>query len=493
MRTVTAEAVRSKPVVEGSPGSLFDFVRRRSLRSVLVAALLCAACTSDPAVGPTGSGPAPSDPASGPAVSGPAAPGPTGSPTPVELDLRLVKTTGEGVRGTVRPHRLAEPAEAIRGALEDLYEDAIVDQASVLEHFAAPAREQARRSVARLVLGSVDPDRAILKLRFLADAHGRPEAAFADVVFEGMATRPEGSVRIVQRGDYILRRSPDGWRITSYEVHRRVSERRTEVAFAPGLPERDPTFVLVIGSDARPGQSVTRLRADSIHIVGVNARRNRASIVGIPRDAWVTIPGAGPDKINAALVRGGPELLVDTVERLSRVPIDAYVVVGFEDFKAIVDAVGGFDITIPYAIDDRFARAEFRPGPEHLDGRDALAFSRARHDLPSGDFGRSLNQGRVIAAALATLQDQVARDRAALLPWVLAGARYLRTDLSLTDVFELVLAASAFEPPRVTNAVVPGGTGRVGNRSVVFLNGRASSMFRDLARDGVVGRPGGRS
>ena len=415
--------------------------------------------------------------------------GPTGSPTPIDLDLRLVRTTGESVRGAVRPRRLAEPAEAVRRALEDLYEDAIADPSSVPGHFAASARAHARRSVDRLVLGPAEPERAILKLRFLADARGRPEAAFADVLFEGRATRPEGSVRIVQRGDYVLRRSPGGWRITSYEVHRRVSERQSEVAFAPMLPDRGPTFVLVIGSDARPGQSVTRLRADSIHIVGVNPRRNRASIVGIPRDAWVAIPGAGSDKINAALVRGGPELLVDAVERLSGVRIDAYVVAGFEDFKAIVDAVGGFDIRIPYAIDDRFARAEFRPGPEHLDGRDALALSRARHDLPSGDFGRSLNQGRVIVAALATLRDQVARDRAALLPWVLAGVRYLRTDLSPTDVFELVLAASAFEPPRVTNAVAPGGTGRVGNRSVVFLNGRASAMFRDLARDGVVDRP----
>ncbi|MCI0635630.1 MAG: LCP family protein [Actinobacteria bacterium] len=461
-------------------GTLFDFVRRRSLRSVLVVALLGTACTSDP--GPGGTEP----PAS--RSGGPAASGPTGSPTPVELDLRLVKVTGEGVRGMIRPHQVAEPAEAIRRTLEDLYEDTIADPSSVPGHFAAPAREQARRSVDRLVLGPAEPDRAILKLRFLADARGRPEAAFADVLFEGRATRSEGSMRIVQRGDYVLRRSPDGWRITSYEVHRRVPERQTEVAFAPVLPDRGPTFVLVIGSDARPGQSVTRLRADSIHIVGVNPRRNRASIVGIPRDAWVTIPGAGSDKINAALVRGGPELLVDAVERLSGVPIDAYVVVGFDDFKAIVDAVGGFDIRIPYAIDDRFARAEFRPGPEHLDGRDALALSRARHDLPSGDFGRSLNQGRVIVAALTTLRDQVARDRAALLPWVLAGARYLRTDLSLTDVFELVLAATAFEPPRVTNAVVPGGAGRVGNRSVVFLNGRASAMFRDLARDGVVDR-----
>jgi LCP family protein required for cell wall assembly len=202
----------------------------------------------------------------------------------------------------------------------------------------------------------------------------------------------------------------------------------------------------------------------------------------------VLIPGAGSDKINAALVRGGPELVVETVERLSGIAIDAYVLTGFAGFEAIVGAIGGIDIRIPTPVVDRYAHARFGRGPEHLSGNEALAYSRARHDLPNGDFGRSLNQGRVLIAALATLRERSREiGRAALIPWAIAGARYLHTNLSLTDLFELLLAAPSFDPRRVRNAVLSGHTGGVGGRSVVFLDARAHAQLRDLARDGLLG------
>ncbi|MEX2421197.1 MAG: LCP family protein, partial [Actinomycetota bacterium] len=315
-----------------------------------------------------------------------------------------MKVTGDGVGGAVGPRELEERSERIRRAVEDLYEVALAGQpAALLVHFAGEARDQVRPE--RLMISAAEPERAVLKLRFLMNAHEHPVAAFAEVEFEGTTMRDDSPARVTQRGDYVLRRLNGAWRILSYRVHRRVSRARTETAFAPGLPSRDPAFILVIGSDARPGASVTHTRADSIHIVGVNPRLGRASVVGIPRDSWVQIPGAGTDKINAALVRGGPELLVDTVEQLAGLQIDGYVVTGFEGFTAIVDAVGGLDIQIPYAIDDALARADFEPGPDHLDGPEALSLSRARHDVPAGDFGRSLNQGRVMIAALGTLRE----------------------------------------------------------------------------------------
>jgi LCP family protein required for cell wall assembly len=211
-------------------------------------------------------------------------------------------------------------------------------------------------------------------------------------------------------------------------------------------------------------------------------------VLGIPRDSWVPIPGAGSSKINAALVRGGPQLVVETVERLTGIRIDAYVLTGFAGFQDVVGAVGGIDIRIPYPVSDRYAHAQFRSGPEHLTGNEALQYSRARHALADGDFGRSLNQGRVLIAALATLREAV-RDRgvAALLPWAVAGARYLHTDLSLVDMFELLLAAPAIDPARVRNEVASGRVGSVGGSSVVFLDGGAYARFRDLARDGLLG------
>jgi LCP family protein required for cell wall assembly len=242
----------------------------------------------------------------------------------------------------------------------------------------------------------------------------------------------------------------------------------------------------VIGSDARPGQPVMRMRADSVHIVGVNRRQGTVSILGIPRDSWVPIPGAGSDKVNAALARGGPELLVDTVERLAGIGIDAYLLTGFEGFKDAVAAIRGIDIRIPFPISDDYAHAQFRRGPTHLTANEALAFARARHDLPNGDFGRSLNQGRLMIAALVTLRDQLSRGRATLVRWAVAGAEHLRTDLSLEEMFDLLAAAPSIRPGLIRNRVVSGRVGSIGGKSVVLLDGGAYAMFRDLARDAVL-------
>ena len=167
--------------------------------------------------------------------------------------------------------------------------------------------------------------------------------------------------------------------------------------------------------------------------------------------------------------------------------MDAYLLTGFQGFERMVKAVGGIDLKIPYPISDVWANAHFRRGPEHLSGREALAFSRVRHDLPNGDFGRSFNQGRLMIAALATLRREVAEGSAAVVPWALAAARNVVTDLSLTEMFELLVAAPAFQPRRVRNAVAGGHGGSIAGKSVVILDSRAHAMFRDLGRDGMLG------
>lgn len=469
--------------------------RLRAAAVMAVLASLSAACTGGAEAPPVASGtPVPSATAS----SSP-------SPRPafeLTVNVRDVRIDGVG-RRDVRPRDLRDPTRAVRDAIAELYSIAFVDPTrwgdgefpGLPSLFAGAARERAERDLPRLTLGraartldAVRPRPARLDVRFLTDPKGRPVVAVADVRFEGVALDGEDARPIRHDGEYTLRRVNGRWRIVAYRVHARVMERRAEAGFAPGLPGANPVFVLVIGSDARPGESVSATRADSLHIVGVDPELGRASVLGIPRDSWVPIPGGGSDKINAALVRGGPQLVVETVERLTGIRIDAHVLTGFAGFEDVVGAVGGIDITIPSPISDRYAHAQFRAGPEHLTGNEALQYSRARHALADGDFGRSLNQGRVLIAALATLRDAV-RDRgtAALLPWAVAGARFLHSDLSLVDMFDLLLAAPAIDPSRVRNEVATGRVGSVGGRSVVFLDGGAMARFRDLARDGLLG------
>jgi LCP family protein required for cell wall assembly len=464
---------------------------RRALAAALAAALLGACTDGSPTAEPTGSPTAPASFSPSPTVVVPI--------VPFAVDLREVRA--DGIDPGLRARDLREPARQIRSTVTELYRIGFVDPSAwaggefpgLLPLFAGRARAEAEDDVPRLTLGpaaaeldAVRPRRARLDVRFLADGRDRALVAVADVSFVGVGIDGEDRRLVRHDGEYTLRRSNGRWRIVAYDVRTR-SAGRAETSFVPGFPARGPTFVLVIGSDARPGQSVAGARADSLHIVGVNPRLGRASVLGIPRDSWVPIPGAGTGKINAALARGGPDLMVQTVERLTGIPLDAYVLTGFAGFEALVGGVRGIDITIPSPVHDRYAHARFDAGREHLTGNEALAYARARHALPNGDFGRSLNQGRLIVAALDTLRDSIARrGPAAAFPWVVAGARELQTDLSLGDVVDLLLAAPAFDPERVRNEVATGRVGSVGGLSVVFLDGGAYARFRDLGRDGVL-------
>jgi polyisoprenyl-teichoic acid--peptidoglycan teichoic acid transferase len=263
------------------------------------------------------------------------------------------------------------------------------------------------------------------------------------------------------------------------------ANRPVEAMFAPAA--RDRLFILAIGSDARPDEAVTRARADSLHIIGVNPERDIASILGIPRDSYVPIPGAGTQKINASLFHGGTELTVRTVEALTGIRIDAYVLAGFKDFRRLVTTIGGLEIRVPYAMSDAASGAHFRPGPTRLTGPEALAFARNRHDAPGGDFGRSLNQGSLLVSALRELRDDFDQDPVTLFRWVSSASRYLRTDLSLDDMLDLLLAALTIDPGRVRNRVVAGSGGSAGGASVIHLGSAARAMFRDLRRDAVLG------
>lgn len=256
----------------------------------------------------------------------------------------------------------------------------------------------------------------------------------------------------------------------------------------PGFPTGRPFFVAVIGSDARPGvcEPVERCLADSIHLIGVNPKKRAAGIVGIPRDSYVAIPGVGTQKINNALFHGGPELVVQTVEQLAGVEVDHWFLTSFEGFRHMIEEVGGLEVEIPYAVSDSSSGASLEAGPQRLDGSTALAFARNRKSTPNGDFSRTENQGLMILSALAQLRQEVRRDPARLFTWLIAGARYIQTELTLADLFELALATLAIDPKNVVNRALPGGLAFAGEASIVTLGAEADAVFADLADDGLL-------
>jgi LCP family protein required for cell wall assembly len=259
-------------------------------------------------------------------------------------------------------------------------------------------------------------------------------------------------------------------------------------SFVPALEGKRPLFILVMGSDARPGEPILRERSDSIHIIGVNRERTKATILGFPRDSWVPIPGHGTTKINAAMQFGGPDLMVATIENLTGIHIDFWMLTSFDGIQRMVEGIKGLVVNVPYAMHDQYSHANFSAGKHRLKGWQVLAFARNRHDTPNGDFSRSYNQGILFLSALTQLRSQFRKDPAALFSWMTSAWRNMNTDLSPETLVDLAISATQVPADHVTNLVVPASTGTVGAASVVFISGSASSVFRDLRADGVVGK-----
>jgi LCP family protein required for cell wall assembly len=259
------------------------------------------------------------------------------------------------------------------------------------------------------------------------------------------------------------------------------------IAFTSDVPVPDElVFVLVAGSDARPREDLRRTRADSIHLLAVNPKTLEGTVLGFPRDSWVDIPGHGAGKINTALQLGGPDLLAETVRRLTGLPVEYYVLTGFTGLSAIVDELGGVDVYVDRRMNDHYSGARFEPGWHHFNGAETLAFSRDRHDVPNGDFSRSENQGKVILAALAKMRAEVSDDNG-LGRWLDVLVRHVVLDAPMRELTPLAALGRRLEPEFVRNVVVPGRVGTAGNQSVVYLDDAAARVFLDLRPDAVIG------
>lgn len=160
------------------------------------------------------------------------------------------------------------------------------------------------------------------------------------------------------------------------------------------------TYVIV-GSDSREGLDTNDptegARTDTIMVLH-QPETGPTALISIPRDSYVEIPGHGANKINAAFVFGGPELLVETVEQLSGLTVDGYLEVGFMGVAGMVDAVDGVELCYDQDVSDELSQLEWQAGCHVADGQTALAFSRMRYSDPLGDIGRAERQRQVVGA-----------------------------------------------------------------------------------------------
>jgi LCP family protein required for cell wall assembly len=247
--------------------------------------------------------------------------------------------------------------------------------------------------------------------------------------------------------------------------------------------------LLVLGSDEGPptrlGSPARNGRADAIHLVVVDQAREHVSIISFPRDSYVPVRGMGTTKINAMLTRG-PENAVGTVEDLTGIDIDDYVLTGFGAMTAGVDEFGGVDVDVEQRLyDPSGSSSDLQPGPQTLVGWQTLAYSRDRHSRSNGDIGRSTAQATVLRAMH---QKLLAEDPSPgrLVDYVSIFRRHTETSIRTDRLFRLAVLALTIDPANIAQVTLPGNIGTAGSASVYRLSDGAFGIFADIREDGVL-------
>ena len=259
--------------------------------------------------------------------------------------------------------------------------------------------------------------------------------------------------------------------------------------------EEPAVNILVLGTDSRTSASDPSQwkegaqRTDAIMIVQVSGDRKTVSVMSIPRDSWVEIPGHGQGKINAAYSYGGPSLTIHTVENLTGIHIDHFAVANFESFVALTDEIGGVRINLKTP--QTLAGKELGAGAQVLDGQQALAYTRERSSLPNGDFDRVKRQQTWMRSIVSrVLTNGTLSSPTALYSFLKTASRTVAVDESFTlnQMQSLALETRHLHSNDIRFMTVPtAGTGTsTDGQSIVTLDADADTpLFNAFAEDRV--------
>lgn len=220
-------------------------------------------------------------------------------------------------------------------------------------------------------------------------------------------------------------------------------------------------------------------RTDTLMLAQVHPD-GQVNLLSIPRDTWVNIAGYGWGKINGANVHGGADMLMNTVQQFTGVPVDGYVFMSLSAVRDLTNAAGGVTVDVPTRMkyDDNAGHLhiDLQPGRQHLNGEQAEGFLRFRHDNMS-DIGRVGRQQMFMTALLSRVKNPLNVWR---LP-AMVGAMNRNTKSNLTRAQVGALLGAALSGPKVNAQTVPGSFGGggtwVANRAE--LNTIMQRDFRD--------------
>ncbi|MDY5132287.1 LCP family protein [Actinotignum urinale] len=181
------------------------------------------------------------------------------------------------------------------------------------------------------------------------------------------------------------------------------NSRLHDVDALTGASDTPGNTYLIVGSDAREADGINDPtkgeRADTIMLLHV-PRSGNTSLISLPRDSYVEIPGEGRGKLNSAFSYGGPKLLTQTVEKLTGLTVDHYIQITMGGVQHLVDAVGGVNLCYDSDVDDEDSQMKWTAGCHDVNGQQALAFSRMRKADPLGDIGRTNRQRQVVSKVI---------------------------------------------------------------------------------------------
>lgn len=202
---------------------------------------------------------------------------------------------------------------------------------------------------------------------------------------------------------------------------------------------REPFYVLLLGTDGRPGEEV--YRSDSIILARIDPTEKKASLISIPRDTMVVYNGETM-KINATHAAGGPEGVVQAVNDLcfnGEQKISHYAEINFEGMEDLIDAVGGIDLEATEEVDDpEHLDIKIEKGFQHMDGATALTYARCRYTYVDGDFTRMRHQRQVLSALAKKILNDL--DPATIMGTVEELSKVVITTLGVQDIVSVANA-----------------------------------------------------
>jgi LCP family protein required for cell wall assembly len=293
----------------------------------------------------------------------------------------------------------------------------------------------------------------------------------------------------------ILLVSGGAWGLTSY-INDHLGRLNAGVS---GTPDSGPLNILVAGLDERSGLTPRQqallhvgsnqgeVNTDTLMLVHVSADHRSVRVVSLPRDSWVSIPGHGMNKINSALGLGGPQLMVHTVEQLTGLTINDYVEVNFLGFVKVIDALGGVNICLPYAVDDPDSGLHMSAGEHHVNGVTALEFARDRHSFPTSDLARIQDQQQLISTALIQgINSGLLANPIRLERFLSSVSAAIKVDQGF-DVVRLADELRGISPADVTFTTVPLANANyatpTGESAVLWNYSAAAALFNELKTD----------